>query len=70
MVEDDLQQGGRVMSKHTTDANARLIAAAPDLLAACQEFMSLFHDSDMRPEDECHELAATVRAAIAKATGE
>ncbi len=54
-------------AKDTAIANARLIAAAPDLLQACKAFLTLFRDSDMRPEDECHELAATIRAAIAKA---
>lgn len=48
-------------------ANAKLIVAAPDLLAACQSFMGLFLESDMRPEDECREIASIMRAAIAKA---
>lgn len=48
--------------------NAKLIAAAPELLMACEAFMELWKDSDMRPEDECHELAATIREAIKKAT--
>jgi uncharacterized ferredoxin-like protein len=35
------------------------------LLAACKAFDELWLSCDMRPEDECHEVAATVRAAIA-----
>jgi hypothetical protein len=50
-------------------ANARLIAAAPDLLAACESFLSLFRESDMRPEDECHEIAGIMRRAVARAIG-
>lgn len=48
-------------------ANARLLAAAPDLLKACQAFCDLFCDCDMRPEDECYEVFAYCRAAIGKA---
>jgi len=48
-------------------ANARLIAAAPDLLAACIEALSLFDDYP-----ECYESAGTherLTVAIARATG-
>lgn len=48
-------------------ANARLMAAAPDLLAACIEALSLFDDYP-----ECYESAGTherLTAAIARATG-
>ena len=51
------------------EANARLIAAAPELLGACEAFMALFNDCDMRPEDEAHEVASTIRRAITKAKG-
>jgi len=50
-------------------ANARVIAAAPELLEACLMFMDLFTEYDMRPEDECHEVANKMRAAIAKTLG-
>lgn len=47
-----------------TNANARLIAAAPDLLAALQEVMKEWREGyGLRCEDQ-------VRLAISKATGE
>lgn len=54
--------------RETQEANAKLITAAPDLLGACNKFIELFNNSDMRPEDEAHELAAIVKSAIKKAT--
>ena len=53
--------------KPTVDvtANARLIAASPDLLAALEDIL------DSGPDFEhCAELALRARAAIAKAKGE
>ena len=51
------------------EANARLIAAAPDLLVALQQALSLI-DAYRRISGGDGDLAAaTVRAAIAKATG-
>ena len=50
------------------EANARLIAAAPELLAACIEAMALF---DNYPEIwECIGTHEVMTAAIAKATGD
>ena len=49
------------------DANARLIAAAPDLLAACQEALDYLGRIDEGSEG-C-ELRDSLRAAIAKAEG-
>lgn len=49
-------------------ANARLMAAAPDLLAVCIEALSLFDDYP-----ECYESAGTyerLTVAIAAATGD
>lgn len=48
---------------------AYLAAAAPELLAACQAFMELFQNSDMRPEDESYEVADVIESAIKKALG-
>lgn len=65
-----LSHGDRPRTLEDQEANARLIAAAPDLLSACQAFLNLFCNSDMRPEDECHVIAAQCHDAINKATGE
>jgi len=46
----------------------KLANAAPDLLAACKAFLELFAESDMRPEDECHEIASIMQDAVDKAT--
>jgi hypothetical protein len=47
------------------EANARLIAAAPDLLAACIDALEVEEKMAQCPDSE---LAARLRAAIAKAT--
>lgn len=52
----------------TLDANARLIAAAPDLLAALQALL-MEHGGTLGCQ-RSDERAVAVRAAIAKATGE
>ena len=43
-------------------------SAHDDLLEVCKEYLRIYCDSDMRPEDECAELYSRVKAAIAKAT--
>ena len=57
-----------------TEANARLIAAAPDLLEAlewCAETLAVFvADGSAAPESVIGKNLTTARAAIAKATGE
>lgn len=35
------------------------------LVKAAREFVTLFRGSDMRPEDECHELYGQFRSALA-----
>ena len=50
---------------HQTEANARLIAAAPDLLAALEACLHRLDAHDDQSAPEC----LTARAAIAKATG-
>lgn len=49
------------------DANARLIAAAPDLLAVLESVLWRWDRDDERDNPE---LGAEIRAAIAKAKGE
>jgi hypothetical protein len=55
-------------------ANARLIAAAPDLLAAAQcalaDFEGILPEFDPEQEYPAWETLAELRAAITKATGE
>lgn len=49
-----------------TDANARLIAAAPDLLAALRDLCGVCRDLSVDPADFARKLEAA-EAAIAKA---
>jgi len=49
-------------------ANAHLIAAAPDLLSALREMMSVFQDHEQYDEESA-EVVSIARAAIAKAEG-
>lgn len=62
---------GRGIPSDEQDANARLIAAAPDLLAACREALDV--SDHMADGDECYSvgdwdtLATALRAAIDKA---
>ena len=48
--------------------DARLIAAAPELLAALQQAQTLLHSMTLDPED--YPVTDAIHAAIAKATGE
>lgn len=60
------------LSRELIDANARLIAAAPDLLAACEAALSFGEGHpDRTPSWHDARLATqlTLRAAIAKAKG-
>ena len=56
-----------------TEANARLIATAPELLAACKAVVDAWHANDSNFERELNKGTPTwlaeARAAIAKATG-
>lgn len=75
---------GAAPKRATADANARLMAAAPELLAALTEVMKImrYYHTDGRPEHASHEDVCTIpdncghciaakaaRMAIAKATG-
>ena len=68
MIECD----DNTVDEQTVMANARLIAAAPDLLAALRRAEDLL--TDLRADDlddaEDVETMAAIRAAIAKAKGE
>ena len=59
----DTEKGREVML-----ANARLIAAAPDLLAAVKGYMA-WADPEICHDDELNAILESFRAAIAKATG-
>ena len=57
----------KLRSEAETGANARLIAAAPNLLEALREYVRDFGDNE---DDDSRLMADKARAAIAKATGE
>jgi len=59
---------GKEVSVAQRDANARLVAAAPDLLESLEEMVSQFDQFGLI---DCEERAIKeARAALAKATGE
>jgi hypothetical protein len=58
---------GVPLSKDTVDANARLIAAAPDLLAALEHHQGCVYCMDGR---RCGDFTRLQDAAIAKAKGD
>jgi hypothetical protein len=64
--------GGSQAQWEAIQANARLIAASPDLLAMlhCAENWLREYDMQNSPDSGAHELLRDIRAAIAKATGE
>jgi hypothetical protein len=63
-----LAAGGKWAVLSELKANARLIAAAPDLLAALREVAGLWEDSD-KTNGLAEIMARSARAAIAKAMG-
>ena len=60
------QTQGRMCVPHASDM--RLMAAAPDLLAACRLFIKSFENNAVDFQQQA--LPSIARAAIAKATGE
>ena len=61
--EDD---NGRIKNDAETEANARLIAASPDLLEACKQLVNVYENG--YPEsDHARDVVNTARAAIALA---
>lgn len=59
---------GRIDDNDQGEANARLIAAAPDLLAACREALDLLEERSATDERAAY-LAQHMADAIAKAEG-
>ena len=59
------EQGGDLPA----EANARLIAAAPELLEACQEALALISEFELEALDGRDEVPDLLRAAVAKAEG-
>jgi len=67
----DFQDGGdTTASPGDGEANARLISAAPELLAACEAALAWIHDPSGFSQNHVDHLAAACGAAIAKARGE
>jgi hypothetical protein len=68
----DAVKGGDSLQGYCGEANARLIAAAPDLLEALQEVMSWIYnwDPDFTFDNEWAGTEIKARAAIKKAMGE
>ena len=73
-IEIDGPEGPRdvklavVLQADNAAADARLIAAAPELLAALKELVA-YDDGSNEPEDYGYELLQRCKAAIAKAEG-
>lgn len=65
---DAFIKGYKQMNILQKDANAHIILAAPDLLFALQEMMSVFQDHEQYDEESA-EVISLARAAIAKAKG-
>jgi hypothetical protein len=61
--------GTQIIASCDRMANAQLIAAAPDLLAALQEMVICF-DPYSQPGNDGHNALANALAAIQKATGD
>lgn len=71
----DMKRGAVIIAadlraKPETEANARLIAAAPDLLAALRDLLEWGRDNTSpRDDNSPHNLLIAAAAAIAKAGG-
>ena len=65
----DIPGTGGEVSTNEAKANARLIAASPDLLTACESAFALLTDPTAEPGD-ADAVTAMLLTAIAKARGE
>ena len=73
LKDSDCYEGNNILDYSdvgdvVANANAKLAVCAPEMLTALQKFVELFKESDMRPEDECHELYEQINDVIKKAT--
>ena len=66
-VYDDCAAG--ILVRSEVEANARLIAAAPDLLAALECILKRYESAGVQCYPEARREVIAARAAIAKATG-
>jgi hypothetical protein len=62
-------ENGRDVCFHLTFAQALLIAAAPDLLAACERLAAMNNCNYDRLTEDYQKAMANAKAAIAKAKG-
>jgi transcription antitermination factor NusA-like protein len=76
VIENEDETGSMIGTNGKTIAtvwrspeNARLIASAPDLLAALQTALAFAVDVDSASQDDLDAVITQARAAIAKATG-
>jgi len=58
-----------ILDTDSDDANTRLIAAAPELLAACKDLLWQFNDRIADPQDSELETVKMAEQAIAHAEG-
>lgn len=78
-IEEDKREGARQLGAAYYDtpdmepgevgANARLWAASPDLLRACDAALTLFDGLDVRHTGRSHPLREQIRAAVLAARG-
>lgn len=60
------RDGSPLATRYEVEANARLIAAAPDLLEACKAFVAAYTDTEHAEQETVWQQAVT---AIARAEG-
>lgn len=70
MVADCVTKENHSLSNEEKVANAHLIAASPDLLAALRELFDISINDDHRNHFRVHDAEEAARKAIAKALGQ